>query len=500
MSNEVKNITEEQSSYQSILKATSLFGGVQVYQIIIQVIKSKFIAVLLGPEGVGIQNLLTSSMDLVKSVTSLGVSQSAVRDVSAANANGDRERIGRTIAVLRKMIRLTGVIGLIAVIALSPLLSEFAFGNKDYTASFIILSVTLLLDQICAGQKTILQGMRKLLYLAKASAIGVTVGLFVTVPCYYLFRLKGIVPTLILHSLVALVFTWIYARKMDIENLKVDWRAALKEGSGMVKMGVAMSISAILTTLVAFVLRGFISRMGGVEEVGLFSAGYALMASYTGLVFSAMATDYYPRLAAVSSDNKKSVMTANQQAEIGVLILSPLLLICIIFVPIVVRILYSEAFLPVNDYIVWSAAGMIFKMTSWSMSYLFVAKGEAKLFIINETITSIYALGLNILGYYWGGLQGLGLSFLLNYLIYLIQVFIICKKRYDYSFSGSFLRIFVISSILLAATTSIFCIIKIVWLKYIIGSAMIAVSFIYSFIELDRRINLTSFIRNKLSR
>lgn len=41
-----------QSSYRSIFKATSLFGSVQLFQIIIQIVKSKFIAVLLGPAGV----------------------------------------------------------------------------------------------------------------------------------------------------------------------------------------------------------------------------------------------------------------------------------------------------------------------------------------------------------------------------------------------------------------------------------------------------------------
>ena len=63
-------MAEEQnqtSSYRSIFKATSLFGGVQVYQILISVIKSKFVAVLLGPEGMGIQGLYQSAIQLIQS-------------------------------------------------------------------------------------------------------------------------------------------------------------------------------------------------------------------------------------------------------------------------------------------------------------------------------------------------------------------------------------------------------------------------------------------------
>ena len=51
----------QQSSYRQIMKATSLFGGVQIFQIIISVIRSKFVAILLGPSGMGIVGLLAST-------------------------------------------------------------------------------------------------------------------------------------------------------------------------------------------------------------------------------------------------------------------------------------------------------------------------------------------------------------------------------------------------------------------------------------------------------
>ncbi len=44
-------MSDQQSSYRQIMKATSIFGGVQVFQIIIQIIRSKFVALYLGPMG-----------------------------------------------------------------------------------------------------------------------------------------------------------------------------------------------------------------------------------------------------------------------------------------------------------------------------------------------------------------------------------------------------------------------------------------------------------------
>src|SRR5574344_1221660 len=129
-----------QSSYRSIFKATSLFGGVQIYQILIQIIKSKFIAVLLGPAGVGIMGLFQSGIQLVQQFSSMGLANSAVRDVSEANGSNDIQRIATTVTVVRKLVWITGLLGLIIAACFAPVLSKFSFGNNDYTIPFIILS------------------------------------------------------------------------------------------------------------------------------------------------------------------------------------------------------------------------------------------------------------------------------------------------------------------------------------------------------------------------
>ena len=221
----------------------------------ISIIKSKFVALLLGPYGVGIQGLLTSGTELIKQITSLGLSQSAVRNISEANATGKEETISKTIKVLRKLVWVTGLLGTVLVMILSPILSKVSFGNYDYTLPFIVLSITLLLDQICAGQKTLLQGLRRLKDLAKASAIGSTVGLFVSVPLYYLLGVKGIVPTLILNSLTALLLTWYFSKKIKIVPVSISKADIKTEGKSMVVMGVALSISSILIAISSFVLR-----------------------------------------------------------------------------------------------------------------------------------------------------------------------------------------------------------------------------------------------------
>lgn len=495
---EAKN-KEQLTSYKGIFKATSLFGGVQVYQILISVIKSKFIAVLLGPLGVGIQGLYQSALQFVQSLTAMGLSSSAVRDVSEANGSGDLSRAAIIVKTLRRLVWCTGLLGVIAVILFSPMLSETSFGDNKHIVPFIILSVTLLIDQICAGQKVLLQGMRRLSHLAKASAIGSTLSLIVSLPLYYLYGIEGIVPTLILNSLTLLILSWLYARHVSLPPVKLTIKETILHGKGMLKMGLAMSWSSILVLGCAYALRWFIRSETGTEAVGLYTAGFTIINTYVGMIFTAIGTDYYPRLAAVNNDNKLTTSTVNQQGEVAVLIMAPLLLICIVFMPIIVRILYSEQFLGANSFISIAAVGMIFKLGSWLIAFQFIAKGESKLFVINETITNIYFLLLNLIGYKLFGLTGLGIAFTLSYLIYFIQVYIIAKRRYNYHFSCELKKLCVIQVLLLFTCFGISRLFT-SNIVYIIGSILILASGGYAVKELDKRIELRLIINRVLKR
>lgn len=492
-------MSEQQSSYRQIMKATSIFGGVQVFQIIIQVIRSKFVAVLLGPTGMGIVGLLTSTLGLIGGLTNFGLGTSAVKNIAEANATGNETRIATTIIVLRRLVWITGSIGMILTIILSPWLSQLTFGNKDFTLAFVWISITLLFNQLSSGQLVLLQGMRKLQYLAKANLYGSFFGLLITVPLYYKWGIDGIVPVIIITSIVSLVLSWHFSNKIGIIPVRVSKIKTITESKSMLTMGFMISMSGLITIGASFIVRIFISNQGGVADVGLYNAGFAIISTYVGLVFTAMGTDYYPRLSAVAHDNKLSKVAINQQAEIALLILAPILVIFLVFINWVVILLYSKQFIAVNVMIYWAALGMFFKAASWSIAFLFLAKGASKLFFWNELITNIYLLGLNLLGYYYGGLTGLGISFLASYFIYFLQVFIIAKMKFEFGFERAFLKIFLIQFSLAVGS---FLTVKFLMhpYPYVIGVVLILISSWYSFKEFDKRLDIRAILQKIINK
>lgn len=473
------------------MKATSLFGGVQVFNILIAVVRSKFIAVLLGPAGMGIAGLLNSTTGLIGALTNFGLGTSAVKDVAAASESGNEYRVAVVVKVMRRLVWITGLVGALFTLILSPWLSKITFGTHEYTTAFIWIAITLLFQQISSGQLVILQGLRKLNYLAKANLAGSMIGLLISVPIYYFYGIDGIVPAIILSSLAAVIISWYFSEKIALQEVKVSRIRTLAEGKGMLKMGFMISLSGLIGLAVAYLVRIYISNTGGVEQVGLYNAGFNIINTYVGMVFAAMAKDYYPRLSGVARNNANAKVAINQQAEVAILILAPILTVFLVFIHWIIILLYSTKFTGINGMIHFAALGMFFKSVSWAIAFILLAKGASKLFFWNELIANIYLLLFNIIGYKMLGLDGLGISFLAGYFLYFVQVFIISKIKYSFKLETGFYKIFGIQFLL-----GLICFLVVRYIQssysYIIGTVIIILSSAYSLRELDKRMDLRS--------
>lgn len=483
------------SSYRQIMKATSIFGGVQVFNIIISILRSKIMAVLLGPAGIGVLGLFNSTILLISSLSNFGLGISGVKDIAAANESKNTKRIAKIVRVVKRLVWFTGILGALITLVFSSWLSQIAFGSSEYTVAFIWLSMTVLLKQLASGQFVILQGLRKLKDLAKANMIGSALGLLVSVPFYYYLRLDGIVPGLIITAVFTYIVAQYFGNKIKTDEVSITTEEIKIEGRGMMMMGLMLSLSGIMVLGESYAIRIFINNIGGVEEVGLYNAGIALISTYVGLLFTAMETDYYPRLSAVAEDDEKANLLVNQQTEIALLILAPVLVGFLIFIDWVIIILYSSEFVAVKVMIYWAFLGMFFKVPAWVVGFLFIAKGKSKLFFWSELISNLYLLFLNLVGYYYWGLTGLGFSFLVSYVLYLIQVYVIAKMKYGFKFHAEFVKIFLIQFTLALICFAAIKFISVPWI-YILGVPIILISAWYSFKELDKRMNLMELLNN----
>ncbi len=142
---------------------------------------------------------------------------------------------------------------------------------------------------------------------------------------------------------------------------------------------------------------------------------------------------------------------------------------------------------------------MMFRLASWLLSYLFVAKAESKLFIYNELAANIYYVILSIVGYKLWRLDGLGIAFAINYILYLIQVYLISKIKYSFQFNFPFIKSYTLQLMLVIATLVV-VLYGDTWFRYVAGCPFLIISMAASFIGLNKKLNLVEIVRNRIGK
>ena len=181
------------STYRKIFRSTVLIGGTQIINILLGIVRTKVLAVLLGPAGVGLVGTYQSAMDLIGTVTGFGISRAGVRQIAAANGTGDVDNIALTSRTLRRFSLGSGILGMLLVLLLCKPLSWVTFGNYNYVWGITIVSLVLLFNGISAGQMALLQGMRRLKDMAKCQILGAVFGTISSVGIVYIWGERAVV-------------------------------------------------------------------------------------------------------------------------------------------------------------------------------------------------------------------------------------------------------------------------------------------------------------------
>jgi PST family polysaccharide transporter len=440
------------NSYGQILKSTTLVGGSQAINIVLGIIRTKFLAVLLGPAGVGLIGMYGAVTGAVGTLAGMGIGSSGVRQIAEATGTGDDLKIARTIFALRRTALVFGFLGMLLMIIFCVPLSQLTFGSTEYAWSIALLSVTLFLGAISGGQVALIQGMRRIADLARLSVLGGLLGTVISIPMIFLWGKAGIVPFLITVSAMTILPSWWYARKIHVERIILGWRETLREAKGLLSLGLVFMATALMTTAVMYLIRVFVVRQLGMDSVGLYQAATTLSSLYIGVILGAMGMDFYPRLTAIAEDNEACNRMVNEQTEVGLLIAAPGILATLTFAPLIIQIFYSSSFIPAYEVLRWQILGIFLRVVSWPMGFILLAKGKGQVFFWTELTSNAVHVLLVWAGMTYFGLNGTGMAFFALYVFVTIMIFAVVYNLSGFHWSTKNLYLIGITTASVALT------------------------------------------------
>ena len=491
---------EDAGGYSHVLKYTGIFGGVQGLNILVGLVRNKLVALLLGPDGMGLASLFNSTVTFISQATNFGISFSAVKHVSELFDHGDEAKIRHFVHVVRLWSFLTALLGMLVCAVAGPWLSESTFSWGDHSLHFILLSPAVGLLAVTGGETAILRGARRLRSLAVIQLWGVLATLAVSAPFYYYFGQAAIVPVIVLMALALLTISHSYR----LYPPRLAGAGGLREGAGMIRLGLAFVVAGVLGSGAEMLIRSYMNVKGGLDDVGLYNAGFMLVCTFAGLVFSSMESDFFPRLSAVArGDVEKQNLTVNRQIEVSVLIVAPLLSLLVVGLPILVPLLFSSRFLAVVPMAQVAVFSMYVKAVSLPVSYLTLARGDSVAYMVLEGAYDLLLVGLIMWGYSHWGLVGTGVALSVSYVLDLLLVVGYSYFRYGYHVSGPVLRYFGIQ--LLLGGAILFAISRLQaylpsGMCWGLGVVLCVVSLLYSLRVLQRKTSLWTALTAKLKK
>lgn len=475
----VQETVARKGSYGQILKSSALVGGSSVLKIGIGIVRTKAMAVLLGPAGFGLFGLYGSISDLSQNIAGMGVNSSGVRQIAEAMGTSDSQRIAKTASVLRRTSVVLGVLGALLLTIFSRQVSQLTFGTKDRGLAVALLSFAVLLTLISNGQGALIQGMRRIGDLAKMNVLGAFFGLCTAVPLVYLFRENGVVPSLVAVAATTLLTSWWYSRKIDIDVPALTLREVRNETAALLKLGSAFMASGMMTLGVAYAVRIIVLRQVGYAATGLYQSAWTLGGLYVSFILQAMGADFYPRLTASANDHEECNRLVNEQTLVGLLLAGPGVLATLSFAPLIIAVFYSAKFGAAVAVLRWICLGVMLQVITWPMGFIVVAKGRQNLFFLSELAWTIVAVTLAWTCVNRFGLNGAGIAFFGSYVFHAFLTYPIARMLTGFRWSSSSTRTGLFLLALVALVFSSCYLLPLYWAAAI-GGITVLVSTVYS--------------------
>lgn len=431
---------------RQLYKNVAILGSSSVITLLLGLASSKVWALLGGPIALGQLALSLNLMLLGSMVFSFGLNTALVRFGSASleSENDERFALLRNAAWFGQLI-LCGFVLLIGFVFAKPI-AQFQFGSQQQASSVVVIAIAVCFAMTGAMHIGVLNAHQRIGALAKAN---VWVALVSTCSGWVALAALG-VQGVVWGVLVGAISGWFAARLIaqrelaasavaPFLNFSFPNRQFLKiwpELRELLRFGAPYAISVLVGQAVQLLIPSFILAQMGQESVGYFRAAATISMVYLGLLTNSMTQDYFPRLSGIINDRSQLKVLVNRQHELTLVLAVPIIFVILWLTPVLVPTLYSKQFLPAQAVLEWQLIGDILKFSSWVLAFVILVGAGSTWFFVTELLAGTVSL----FAYRWGfglGLPGLGIAFLITYVVYWGIVATLVWRKFGFVLSAS---------------------------------------------------------------
>lgn len=400
-----------------LVKAANLNMANLSLRIVAGILISKFIAIYIGPQGMALVGNLRNFLSALQSIAISGLYKGVVRTVSQVKDNAIE--LTKTLSTVFYFGFFSSVFLAFLCYYNAELINDIIF-SSNYNYSYIIETLAIVLPFYALNMFafSIMNGFSKHKYLLLINILGQILGLLVTLLLIYQENidgaLLGIVITPALNLLITIV--GIAFRKSLMSSIKIT-QISLSVLNKLSPNMIMALVSAIAMPIVMIIIRNYL-----IDEIGIKAAGYwtamTRVSDYYLMFFnSLMALYILPRFSEINTKSafRKEVFSFYKTIMPVFLVL---LLIIYLSRSLLINLLFTEDFRPVEGLFGYQILGDIARVLSMVIAYQFLAKKMFAHFIILEVFLFIIMYFSSIYLIDDFGLKGAVMGHCLSYFMY----------------------------------------------------------------------------------
>jgi enterobacterial common antigen flippase len=406
-------------------RATGILAIGTAATLLAGILVAKALAILTGPEGVGLYGLLQSLLGLATILFGLGVGTGIVRATARAVADDDENRRAALRGAGMLLAIGGGLLGGLLLILFRDSIATLFLGGSAYAWAVVLMAPALLLQLASAVEFGYLNGHHRVRTMAIATAGSSILGAAVIVTLVARWGTGALPFALVATSAVSLLTTAVARHRSVGEARHAVSRVRLSEAARwLVGFGGTYTLSQLVGTGAQLVIPVIVLSLLGHDSVGYVRAASAVAIGYLSVLLSTMGRDYYPRAAAAEATEPALRRLVSDQGRLILALSAPLILATSALAPMIIAILYSDAFSPATSVLQWMLVGDVLKLLSWTGSFVILARGGPGVYFLIELIGGTCLLVTTVVAVNAVGVAGVGLGYAITYAIYLSVVWV----------------------------------------------------------------------------
>jgi O-antigen/teichoic acid export membrane protein len=422
--------TSRKDSYRRILHSSSIIGMASILNILFGILRMKAVAVMFGPNGVGLVGLFQNVMQTGAALASLGTGTTATRQISAVVALDDPQTLTAARLALLWGSTVLALIGGLACWILREPITTRLLGIQAHGADVLWLAVGIAVTILSGAQVALLIGLQRVGDVARVQVLSGLVGSAVGIAMLWLLGQSALAAIVVVVPLCSVVAGFWYVRMLPgVVGTGAALPIVQQQGRQMVISGIAYMFAGLVNLLAMLSVRKLVQQDLGLAALGQFQAAWTIGMMYLSFVQAAMATDYYARVSGLIGNDVAVRDLVNQQTEVALLLCGPVLLGMIAFAPWVIRLLYGAEFTHAADILRLQLLGDVFRVMSWPLAYLMLALGAGRAIILTEALgMAVFIVSTAVLLPQLHN-TATGPAFILSSGTYLLAVWWVARKR-----------------------------------------------------------------------